>query len=379
MRFDPLGVPTPCHVCDERILERNLRILDSVEGRTGAKVLLALKAFALFDLAPLVRRYLSGVSASGGYEARLGAEEFGGEVHVCGPAYSDEEFQVIARHAQHVTFNSFAQWRRFRPVLVRLERPVRCGIRINPECSEAPVALYDPCAPGSRLGVTAEHFEERELDGISGLHFHTLCEQNSDALQRTLDAVEEKFGRFLDRMQWINLGGGHHITRPDYDLDRLCRLIDALRARHGVEVYLEPGEAVALGAGVLVATVLDVVENGIPIAILDASATAHAPDVLEMPYRAEVNGAGRPGEHPHLYRLAGPTCLAGDVFGDYSFPTPLAAGDRVVFGDMAHYTMVKCTTFNGVPLPSIASFDPDSGRVRLIRRFGYEDYRNRLS
>jgi carboxynorspermidine decarboxylase len=299
-------------------------------------------------------------------------------VHLCAPAYREEEFGELLACADHIVFNSFSQWRRFRAAAAAGGGRVACGIRINPEHSEVATALYDPCGPHSRLGVTRREFREEELDGISGLHFHTLCELDSDALERTLRQVEAAFGPVLRRMRWVNFGGGHHITRPGYDVDRLCRVVGDFRDRYGTEVYLEPGEAIALNAGVLVASVLDIVRNEMDIAILDASAAAHMPDVLEMPYRPRIAGAGLPGEFPHAYRLGGPTCLAGDVIGDYSFPRPLQVGSRLVFLDMAHYTMVKNTAFNGVPLPSIALQEAGTGACRVVRRFGYEDYKGRL-
>jgi len=374
------AVDTPCYVVDEGKLEHNLRRLDDVQRRTGARILLALKGFAMFSTFPSIRRYLQGVAASSLNEARLGFEEFGREVHVYAPAYRDDEMAELLRYANHMVFNSFAQWRRHRAVVAGCGRPVRCGIRVNPEHSEVKTALYDPCAPGSRLGVPLARFEGQDLDGISGLHFHTLCELNSDALERTLEVVERKFGGYLAGMRWVNFGGGHHITRPDYDVDRLCRVIEGFRSRYShLEVFLEPGEAIALNTGVLVASVLDLVHNAMDIAILDTSAAAHMPDVLEMPYRPGIEGAGAAGEKAHTYRLAGLTCLAGDVIGDYSFDQPLKVGDKLVFLDMAHYTMVKNNTFNGVGLPSIALYDPKADAIRVVRRFGYEDYRNRLS
>jgi len=376
--LDLKDLPTPCYVIDEPALVRNLEILDAVQKRTGCKILMALKGFAMFGVFPLIRQRLRGVAASSLHEARLGREEFGREVHVYAPAYREEEFDELLACCDHIVFNSFSQWRRFKPRLASAKKEVSCGIRVNPEHSEVRVALYDPCAPFSRLGVTQENFRSEDLEGISGLHFHTLCELNADSLERSLRAFEEKFGKFIPAMKWINFGGGHHITRPDYDVDLLCRLIADFRKRYGVEVYLEPGEAVALNAGYLIASVLDLIDNGRPIAILDASAAAHAPDVLEMPYRPEIEGAGKEGEFPYSYRLGGLTCLAGDVFGDYSFPEPLQVGSRLVFTDMAHYTMVKNTTFNGVGLPAIA-IRGDDGKIRIVRRFGYEDYRNRLS
>ena len=378
VRFDISAVPSPCFVIDTALLERNLKILDTVQGRTGCKILLALKGFAPFALFPLIRSYLCGVSAASPDEARLGYEDFGGEVHVCAPAYREEDLDDILYWADHLVFNSFSQWHRFRARVRSAPTPVSCGIRVNPEHSEAPAAIYDPCAPGSRLGVTRKHFEPDALDGIDGLHFHTLCEQNVDALERTLAAFSERFGEWVDRMAWVNFGGGHHITRPDYDLDRLCDLLDGFADRHPVTIYLEPGEAVGLNTGVLVATVLDVVRNGMDIAILDTSAAAHMPDVLDMPYRPEILGAGRPGQYPHTYRLGGLTCLAGDIIGDYSFRHPLRVGDRLAFLDMAHYTMVKTTTFNGVRLPAIAAVDADGG-IQTVRAFGYGDFKGRLS
>ncbi len=376
--MDLASVPTPCYVVDESALEKNLQVLDSVQQRTGCRILMALKGFAMFSLFPMIRRTLHGVAASSLDEARLGFEEFGKEVHLFAPAFRDSEFDELCRYSDHLVFNSFSQWERFRDRVKAVGRPVRCGIRVNPEHSEVKIPIYDPCGPHSRLGVTLANFRDDLLDGISGLHFHTLCELNADSLQRTLDAFERKFGRYLESMEWVNFGGGHHITRPDYDVDLLCRLIAEFKERHPVEVYLEPGEAIALNTGVLVASVLDIVENGMEIAILDTSAAAHMPDVLEMPYRPGIARAGEPGEHAHTYRLGGMTCLAGDVIGDYSFPEPLRPGSRLVFLDMAHYTMVKNNTFNGVRLPSIAVRRAD-GDVRIIRTFGYEDYRNRLS
>ena len=371
-------IPTPCYVVDEAALEKNLRVLDSVQRRTGCKIIMALKGFAMFSVFPLIREYLHGVTASSLDEAQLGFKEFGGEVHVFAPAYRESGFDELLGYANHLVFNSFSQWNRFKGWVAKSGRNIACGMRVNPEHSEVSVPLYDPCGPFSRLGVTRANFEADNLQGLSGLHFHTLCELNADSLARTLPVFEEKFGEFLEGMQWVNFGGGHHITRQDYDVDLLCRLIDDFKRRYPVEVYLEPGEAIALNTGVLVASVLDIVHNGMDIAILDTSAAAHMPDVLEMPYRPEIDGAGKPGDYPYTYRLGGMTCLAGDIIGDYSFPEPLSVGSRIVLLDMAHYTMVKNNTFNGVRLPSIAIRDR-SGAVRVIRQFGYEDYRNRLS
>lgn len=370
--------PTPCYVVSEPALRHNLDILRTVKERTGCRILLALKGFAMFRVFPLLRETLDGTCASSPHEARLGREEFGGEVHVFAAAFSDSDIEELVTLCDHISFNSFAQWRRFKDRIQRAPRPIQCGLRINPECSTGRVPLYDPCARYSRLGVKREAFAGESLEGITGLHFHTLCEQNADALEITLRAVEEKFGDLIPKMEWMNFGGGHHITRADYDVDLLCRLIVSFRERYGTEIiYLEPGEAIALNTGVLVATVLDIVCNEMEIAILDTSATCHMPDVLEMPYRPRIVGADEPGRLPHTYRLAGLSCLAGDVIGDYSFSEPLRVGDRLIFEDMAHYTMVKNTTFNGVRLPSIALYR--DGRIEVVRSFGYEDYRNRLS
>ena len=373
-------LPTPCYVVDTVRLEHNLQILERVQQRTGAKIVLALKGFAMFHLFPLIRRYLHGTAASSWHEARLGREEFGREVHVYAVAYRDEEFPALLELADHITFNSFSQWRRFQAQALTRSDTVRYGVRINPGYSEVAVDLYNPCRSGSRLGMRREQFAGQDLTGLSGLHFHTLCEQNADTLERTLAVVTQQFGEFLETMRWINMGGGHHISRPDYDVDRLCRCIDQFRRRYPLEVYLEPGEAVALNTGCLLTSVLDIFPGDeVDIAILDTSAAAHMPDVLEMPYRPELQGAAAVGVHPYTYRLGGLTCLAGDVIGDYSFPAPLQLGQKLVFDDMAHYTMVKNTTFNGIGLPAIASYRGDTGEATLIKTFGYEDYKTRLS
>ena len=371
-------LPSPCYLVDEQALHDNLAILDGIRSRTQAKILLALKAFAMFSLFPSIRKYLDGTCASGLYEAKLGREEFGREVHTYSPAYSEAEFDEILAISNHVVFNSFSQLERFKHQIACAPH-VRFGLRVNPEHSEAEVDLYNPCAPKSRLGIRRREFTGRDLTGISGLHFHTLCEQNADALKRTVETFEEKFGEYLPDLEWVNFGGGHHITRPDYDRNLLEDIITGFRDKHNVEVYLEPGEAVALNAGVLIATVQDIVHNEIDIAILDVSATCHMPDVLEMPYRPEISGGAKPNEKPYLYRLAGLSCLAGDVIGDYSFDRRLQTGDRLVFHDMAHYTMVKTTMFNGVKHPSIAVLDADDRSIRTIRNFTYNDYKTRLS
>lgn len=379
LTFDPAQVESPAFVCDLGALRRNLELLDDVQKRAGCKILLALKGFSMWSTFPLVRQYLAGTAASGPDEAQLGREEFNKEVHVYAPAYSESDINTLLGMVDHMVFNSPAQWKRFRPLVQAASRPVQCGIRINPEHREVDVELYDPCAPYSRLGSTRAALNQMDWDGITGLHFHTLCEKDSDALERTLEVVERNFSDALQRVQWVNFGGGHHITRPGYDVNRLVALVKSFSARWNVQVYLEPGEAVALNTGVLVATVLDITDNGMPLAILDISASAHLPDVLEMPYRPMIVGGADPGVHPHTYRLGGLTCLAGDVIGDWSFAEPLKIGSRLVFTDMIHYTMVKTTTFNGVHHPSIATFEPNNGELRVVRRFGYADFKSRLS
>lgn len=375
MRLDQL--PTPCFVVDEALIEKNLRILSGVMQRTGAKIILAQKAFSMTTLYPLIGEYLNGTTASGLFEAKLGYEAMGKENHVFAPAYRDDEIDEILSICDHIVFNSFSQLEKFKDKALKAGRQI--GVRINPECStQVGHEIYDPCSPGSRFGVKREDFRPDLLDGVSGLHFHTLCQQNSDDLETTLRAVEEKFGEWLPRMEWINFGGGHHITRDDYDIATLEACIKRMQDKYGLKVYLEPGEAVALNAGYLVASVLELHKNGIDIAILDTSATCHMPDVLEMPYRPPVFGSGETGEKPHLYRLAGMTCLTGDVIGDYSFDEPLKPGDRIVFGDMAIYSMVKTNTFNGMALPAIAVQDKD-GDCRIVRQFGYEDFKTRLA
>ncbi|MBZ4670800.1 MAG: carboxynorspermidine decarboxylase [Clostridiales bacterium] len=371
-------LPSPCYIVDERLLVKNLEILKSVRERTGCKILLAQKGFSMFSLYPLIRKYLDGTTASSLFEARLGHEEMGGETHIFAPAYRDDEFEEIIKICDHIVFNSFSQWKKFKSRVKEQNRKIECGIRINPEYSEIKTDIYNPCFKNSRLGVTLENFEPDMLDGIDGLHFHTMCEQNSDVLERTIKVVDEKFGKYISRMKWLNFGGGHHITRADYDVETLVRSIMFIREKYGINVYLEPGEAIALNTGYLVCTVLDTLKNGMDIAILDTSAACHMPDVLEMPYRPEIIGAGKPGEYSYTYRLGGPTCLAGDVIGDYSFKEPLRPGDKLVFCDMAHYTMVKNNTFNGINLPSIASFNEQDG-IKIIKQFGYEDFKSRLS
>lgn len=378
MKLDFNSVPSPCYVVDERLLRKNLEILDSVQQRTGASILLALKGFSMASMLPVVGEYLKGITASSLHEARLGYEFMGKEVHAYAPAFLETEFEELMGYCDHMVFNSFAQWEKYRDRVKSYPgKKIECGLRVNPEYSEIEVELYNPCAPNSRMGITLDNFRPEMLEGIDGLHFHTLCEQNSDALARTIPVVDEKFGPYLKQMKWLNFGGGHHITREDYDIDSLVESILFMKNKYNLQVYLEPGEAIALNTGYLVSTVLDVVKNGMDLAILDASAACHMPDVLEMPYRPNIIGAGKPGEKPYTYRLGGNTCLSGDVIGDYAFDAPLKAGDRLVFCDMAHYTMVKNNTFNGVNLPSIASFNEKDG-IRVHRTFDYSDYVSRL-
>jgi carboxynorspermidine decarboxylase len=380
--FDPLLVPSPCFVVDEVAVESNLRVLQHLQQESGAKVLLALKAFSMFSMAPLFNRYLKGTCASGLHEARLGATEFGGEVHTFCAAYKEPELQEILQISDHVVFNSLGQWQRFQPLIeeAKQQRPeLQFGLRINPQHSEGATPIYDPCAPGSRLGIPKSEFADHDLKGISGLHFHTLCEQDFAPLDRTLAVVEEQFGELLHKMQWVNFGGGHHITREGYPVDALIKRIVEFQKKYSVQVYLEPGEAAVLHSGVLVAEVLDLTFNKIPLAILDTSATCHMPDTLEMPYRADIFDAGEQGEKTFDYRLGGQTCLAGDVMGDYSFDQPLQIGQRLIFDDMAHYTMVKTMTFNGVPLPAIAIWNSGTDQLKVVVEFGYNDFKQRLS
>ena len=379
MRMDQL--PTPCYVIDEKKLKENLEILGDVREKAGCKILLAQKAFSCFYEYPLIGQYLDGTTASGLYEARLGKEEMGKENHVFAPAYKDADIKELGEICDHIIFNSFAQLRRHKDAVSGKS----LGLRINPECStQGEHAIYDPCAPGSRLGVTKEVFDceiaaEPELfEALDGLHFHTLCEQNADDLAKTLEAVEEKFGPWLSKIKWLNMGGGHHITRDDYDRELLIKCIRHIRDTYGVEVYLEPGEAIALNAGYLVTEVMDIVENGLSVLILDASAACHMPDVLEMPYRPPLKDSGVSGEKEVTYRLSSCTCLAGDVIGDYSFDHKIQVGDKLYFQDMAIYSMVKNNTFNGIPLPGIAVMKED-GDCEMIRTFGYEDFKGRLA
>jgi len=371
--------PSPAYVVDLGRLRHNLAILEDVQERSGAKILLALKAFAMWSVFPLIRETLQGVCASSPWEARLGREEFGREVHSFAAAFKESDVAELLRISNHLVFNSFGQLERFRPLWEKEAGRVSIGLRVNPEHSEGHTEIYDPCAANSRLGIPRRAFEGRSLEGVEGLHFHTLCEQLFEPLERTATAFEEKFGEFLPRMKWLNLGGGHHITREGYDIDGLVELVRYFKEKYDLEVYLEPGEAVAIGTGILVAEVLDIVNNGMDIAILDVSATCHMPDILEMPYRPGIRNGFDPGEKPHTYRLGGASCLAGDVIGDWSFEQPLRPGDRLAFLDMSHYTMVKTTMFNGIQHPHICTFEPDTDELKVVRSFGYEDFKQRLS
>ncbi len=392
--FDPFDVPTPYIVVDLNLLRRNLSTIHRVQQESGAQILLAQKGFATWSLYGIVREYLSGVTSSSVHEARLGREEFGKQVHVYAPAYSQLDIDELCGLcgspplACHIVFNSAAQFRRYRQQVRAVG--IECGLRINPEHREVATELYDPCAPGSRLGITRKNLQEaaltdEEWKDVQGLHFHNLCQKGSDALERTLQAVESNFGEYLSRVTWVNFGGGHHISRDDYDVDQLIRIIRDFRARRGCDIYLEPGEAIALNTGFLVTEVMDIVDGGegqLTNVILDTSATAHMPDVLEMPYRPEILGGAKSGEKAFSYRLGGLTCLAGDIVGDWSFDEELMVGDRLIFTDMAHYTSVKSTTFNGVRLPSVVTYQERAGeksRLVEVRRFGYADYKSRLS
>ena len=367
---------TPCYIIDEKKLIQNLEILHGVEERTGCKILLAQKAFSCYHLYPLIAQYVSGTASSGLYEARLGFECMAKENHVFSAGYRESEFDEIVKYSNHVIFNSFSQLDKYREKVLKAGKKI--GLRINPECStQEGHEIYDPCSPKSRLGITLKNFRPDDLQGVSGLHFHTLCEQNSDDLETTLNTVEEKFGKYLKNMEWINFGGGHHITRSDYDIPRLENCIRRMQNKYNLEVFLEPGEAFALNAGYLITKVLDITENDMPIAILDTSASCHMPDVLEMPYRPPLKHSGKSGEKKYSYRLGSQTCLAGDVIGEYSFDTPLSVGDTLIFEDMAIYSMVKNNTFNGMPLPSIAILKSD-GSAEILKKFGYDDFKSRL-
>ncbi len=376
----PKETPSPCFVVDLQRLEDNISVLDAVQKKAECKILCALKGFAMHSVFPLLSKSLAGVCASGPHEAQLGSEFFGKEVHVYAPAFSQEDMAEILPIAHHITFNSFRQFEQHRLAIEGSGRKISCGLRVNPGYSEVEVALYDPCAKGTRLGIPVEAFLDHDIEGIEGLHFHALCEQNSDTFVRVLEAFETRFSKWLADLKWVNFGGGHHITSPHYDRELLVETLLSFKRRYpNLTVYLEPGEAVAINTGILLATVLDIIPGEPDIAILDISATCHMPDVLEMPYRPDIFGAKPPAEKPHTYRLGGLSCLAGDVVGDYSFDKPLQSGDPIQFLDMAHYTMVKTSTFNGIKHPSIATWDPRTKSLKIVRKFGYEDYKNRLS
>lgn len=369
---------TPCYLTDARLLKKNTTLLQQIQKETGCKILLAQKAFSMFSAYPLIRDDLAGTTASGLYEAMLGRKHFGKEVHVFSPAFPEKDFPKLLEISDHIVFNSLHQWQKYRLQVQAAERPISCGLRVNPGYAEVETDLYNPCIPGSRMGALPEQITDDAFAGLDGLHFHTMCEQDAPVLERTLDCFLPKFDKTLKKCKWVNFGGGHHITRPGYDLDCLYRCIRRVQEAYGLQVYLEPGEAVALNAGYLVASVLDIVHNGMDIAILDASAACHMPDVLEMPYRPHILYSGTAGEKAYTYRLAGNTCLAGDVIGDYSFDQPLKAGDKLVFCDMAIYSMVKNNTFNGMPLPDIALYH-ENGTTEIVKHFGYEDFEERLS
>ncbi|GIU00498.1 carboxynorspermidine/carboxyspermidine decarboxylase [Sulfurovum sp. TSL6] len=371
-------LPSPCWLLEEEKLLKNLTLISEIKKQSGAKVLLALKGYALWKSFPLIKPYLDGCCASGLHEAKLADETFSKEVHTYSPAFKEEEIDEIANISHHLVFNSPAQFRRFASHAKKINPKLSLGLRVNPEYSESPKEIYNPCGLYSRLGTTVQNMDDSILNECEGLHFHALCEQGSDALENVLQNFEEKFGAYIPKMKWINFGGGHHITREGYDTQKLIELIKDFKKKYDVDVYLEPGEAIGWETGTLVTTVLDIVHNGMDIAILDSSAEAHMPDTIIMPYRAEVRGAGEAGEKAYTYRLAGNTCLAGDIMGDYSFNAPLSIGDKVIFEDQMHYTMVKATTFNGVKLPSIAIQRVD-GTVEVVRNFGYEDFKQRLS
>jgi len=372
------SLPSPCWLLNEHKLLKNLKIIEYIKRQSGAKVLLALKGYALWKSFPLMQPYLEGCCASGLHEAKLAHENFGKEVHTYSPAFKQEELEEIAKISHHLVFNSPAQFKRFGSQAQNINPELSLGLRVNPEYSESPKEIYNPCGLYSRLGTTQDNFDESILRYCNGLHFHALCEQSADALENVLMHFEEKFSAYIPKMMWINFGGGHHITREGYDVEKLIKLIKNFKLKYDVEVYLEPGEAIGWETGTLISTVLDIVHNGIDIAILDTSAEAHMPDTIIMPYRADVQGAGAAGEKAYTYRLGGNTCLAGDIMGDYSFDVPLQIGDKIIFQDQMHYTMVKASTFNGVKLPSIAIQKLD-GRIDIVRTFGYEDFKGRLS
>ncbi len=374
------NIKTPCYVCEEELLEHNLKVLQSIQDESGAKIILALKGFAMYSTFDMVAKYLKGCTASGLYEAKLAYEEFKQderEIHTYSVAFKDEEIEDIAKISDYLVFNSIDQLKKFKDKALHVNKNISISLRVNPEFSLAPVDLYNPCGLYSRLGVTIENFDESVLPFIDGLNFHALCEENAQGLESVLKAFEAKFGKYISSLKYVNFGGGHHITKKGYDVQKLISLIQDFKHRHNnIDVYLEPGEAVGWQSGYLIATVLDIVHNGIDIAILDTSAEAHMPDTLSMPYKAQVRGSE--DNNPHRYRLAGNTCLAGDIMGDYAFKQPLHVGDKIIFEDQIHYTFVKNTTFNGVKLPSLAILRKNK-KLDIIKEFGYQEYKNRLS
>ena len=373
-----LELKTPVYVCEEELLEKNLKLLNYVQQKSGAKIILALKGFAMHSTFPLVREYLCGCTASGLHEAKLAHEEFKKEVHTYSPAFKEDEISEIAKISDHIVFNSPSQLMHFKKKVKEINPKIHLSLRINPEVSSSPVDIYNPCGLYSRLGTTLANFDEKVLEYIDGLNFHALCEQGADELEEVLTLFEKNFSHYFKNLKYINFGGGHHITKKGYDVEKLINLIKNFREKYDVEVYLEPGEAVGWETGYLISTILDIFENGMSVAILDTSAEAHMPDTLAMPYRAEVRGAGEAGEKKYTYRLGGNTCLAGDIMGDYSFDKPLEIGDRIIFEDQIHYTFVKNTTFNGIKLPSLA-LKREDGTIELIKEFRYENYKERLS
>nr|WP_321268677.1 carboxynorspermidine decarboxylase [uncultured Sulfurimonas sp.] len=372
------NIQTPCYICEEELLENNLKLLDFVQKESGAKVILALKGFAMWSTFPLIKKYLQGCTSSGLHEAKLAYEEFGGEVHTYSPAYKDEDIDEIAKISDHIVFNSPNQLFKYVQRVKNINPNISISIRINPEHSASPKEIYNPCGIYSRLGTTLENFDEEVLKHIDGLNFHALCEQGADELEAVLEAFESKFSKYFKGLKYINFGGGHHITKDGYDVEKLIKMIQNFKKKYDVEVYLEPGEAVGWETGFLVSSVLDIVDNGMKIVILDTSAEAHMPDTLAMPYRAEIRDAAQAGEKEFTYRFGGNTCLAGDIMGDYSFDKALKIGDKIIFEDQIHYTFVKSTTFNGIKLPSLAIKTKD-GNLNIVKNFGYEDYKNRLS
>lgn len=377
------NIQTPSYVCEEELLEKNLELLDYVQKKSGAKVILALKGFAMWSTFPLVAKYLKGCTASGLHEAKLAYNEFkkhnlDAEVHTYSPAYSEEDIKEIASISSHIVFNTPSQLLKYISIVKEINPKISISLRINPEVSASPKDIYNPCGVYSRLGTTLSNFDDAVLEHINGLNFHALCEQNVDALEEVLNVFEKNFSQYFKNLKYINFGGGHHITKKDYDVEKLIDIIKIFKEKYDVQVYLEPGEAVGWETGCLVSTVLDVFENGMNVAILDTSAEAHMPDTLAMPYRADVRGSGEVGEKKYTYRLGGNTCLAGDIMGDYSFDTPLNIGDKIIFEDQIHYTFVKNTTFNGIKLPSLAILKKD-GNLEIVKEFGYENYKGRLS